>query len=186
VIDLRVPTDPLIAGELQIPGVATYLRTLGANYLLGVGQDTGPNGVIAGVKVELFDVRDLTRPRSVSAYRFGRSWSEALWNPHALTFVSLPGATTRHRLALHLDVFDTPLSNQGYAWTYSGLHLFEITGLEVDAPQFHFQGVITAEDAAHGSRTFFDPVRSVLHDDSVFYVYGDQNLSSLWQNITVR
>ena len=42
VIDLKNPADPVIAGELEIPGFSTYLRPLGptqSELLLAVGQD---------------------------------------------------------------------------------------------------------------------------------------------------
>ncbi|HYM34122.1 MAG TPA: beta-propeller domain-containing protein, partial [Steroidobacteraceae bacterium] len=140
----------------------------------------------SGVKVQLFDVRDLANPQSVGAFTFGRSWSDATWDPHALTFLSLPGPATSYRMAMHLDVYDTPMPTvpNSYSYTFSGLHLFEIDGLEGNAPQLQFHGVLTAQTAA--SRSFASPIRSVLHDDSVFYIFGDKNISSLWQNVPAQ
>ncbi len=69
VLDLHDPADPAIAGQLEIPGVSNYLRAIGSSYLLSVGQDATPEGRRAGVKVELFDVRDIAHPQSLGVQR---------------------------------------------------------------------------------------------------------------------
>jgi hypothetical protein len=182
VIDLREPADPVIAGELEIPGVSTYLRPVGASgseLLLSVGQPVAANGRREGVKVELFDVRDIANPQSLGAETFGSAptYTEALHEPHALTFLTLPGAEPRHRLAVPIHVFDS-------SWRYSGLHLFEVRN-ENGSPHLHFQGVIRTEDSSNGASgpKFTAPNRGVLHGDSVFAVYGENVHSSLWQNV---
>jgi Beta propeller domain len=183
VIDLSDPADPVIAGELAIPGFSTYLRPVGANQselLLSVGQDVTAGGRRAGVKVELFDVRDIAHPQSLGAKVLGSEGSQsiALADPHALTFLTLPG--DRHRLALPVHVVDS-------VWTYSGLHLFEVARNASGTSQLHFQGVIkTDEPASRGrsSPTYAAPDRGILHGDSIFSVYGDQIRSSLWQDVT--
>jgi len=186
VLDLRQPTDPVIAGSLEVPGFSTYLRPLGANYLLGVGQHIDSTGRQLGVKVELFDIRDIARPLSVGSRIFGRAW-DSLLDFHALSFVTLSGTTARYRMAMPLNVFDTPSPTPTgpITWSYSGLHLFEISGLENGTPLLHFQGVLKAEEVSSQTRgpTFSYPIRSVLHDDSVFFVYGDRIVSSLWQDV---
>lgn len=194
VIDLSDPTDPAIAGELEIPGFSTYLQQVGpagSQLLLSIGQQTNAAGVRQGVKVELFDVHDIARPRSIGVELFGEagSSSEAVGDPHALTFMSMPGTAARHRLALPIDVFDTadPIDANRFLWTYSGLHLLEISGLETAAPQLRFQGVIrTDEPSTVPYPTRVVPDRSVMHDDAVFAIHGESILSSLWQSVEPR
>ena len=110
VLDLSVPEDPLIAGQLEIPGVSTYLQPLGpagAEVVLGVGEQLDAQGIRDGVKVELFDVRDILRPRSLGSYFFGRrgSFSDATSDPHALTVYARDAG--RVRIGLPIDVFNT-------------------------------------------------------------------------------
>ena len=195
VIDLKDPADPAIAGELAIPGVSTYLRPLGvtqSELLLSVGQDVSAGGTRQGIKVELFDVRDIAHPQSLGAEVFGKagSWSDALNDPHALTFLTLPGTNARHRLALPIHVFDTahPTEPGRFNWTYSGLHVLEVAASETGAPQLHFQGVIKTEERSDAtpSPSFAVPNRAVLHGDSVFAIQGDRILSSLWENLPDR
>jgi len=192
VIDLHEPAHPVIAGELAIPGFSTYLRPSGAapsDYLLSVGQDATPDGRRGGVKVELFDVHDIAQPRSLGAQVFGKSttFSEGLNDPHALTFLPMPAPDAGLRLALPISVADTPDPTQAgqFTWTYSGLHLLEVTGLESGAPQLHFQGVIKTDAASDGANAapYAWPNRTTLHADSVFGVSGDRLFSSRWQDL---
>ena len=180
VLDLSVPEDPVIAGTLEIPGVSTYLQPLGpagAEVVLGVGEQITAQGLRDGVKVELFDVRDILRPRSLGSYSFGKrgSSSEATGDPHALTLYS--PAEGRVRIGLPIDVFDTPRPGapELFEWTYSGSHLLEINGLGSSAPQLSFKGVIkTAEPggAPFPFPAYTVPRRVVMHDDAVFVVDG--------------
>jgi hypothetical protein len=192
VIDLHDPANPTIAGELEVPGFSTYLRPIGgapSDYLLSVGQEATPAGRRNGIKVELFDVRDIAHPRSLGAEIFGKTLttSEALYDPHALTFMSLPAPDARLRMGLPISVYDTPHPNQtgAFNWTYSGMHMLEVTGIESGAPQLHFQGVIKTDEPSGGNQyaTFATPSRVVLHGESVFAVSGDRFLSSLWRDL---
>ncbi len=71
--------------------------------------------------------------------------------------------------------------------TYSGSHLFEISGLNGGTPQLEFKGVIeTAE--SDGSNPFPTPPhtvprRAVMHDDAVFVIDGERFLGSLWSGV---
>lgn len=194
VLDLRVPEDPVIAGTLEIPGISTYLQPLGAagsEVVLAIGGQTDATGVRDGVKAELFDVRDILRPRSIASQVFGRrgSSSEATSDPHALTLYAR--AADRVRVALPIDVFATPRQDiaNAFDWTYSGSHLLEIQGLNGGTPQLEFKGVIkTAE--SDGTQPFpappyVVPRRTVMHDDAVFVVNGDTFIGSLWSDLAL-
>ena len=194
VLDLSVPEDPVIAGTLEIPGISTYLQPLGAagaEVLLAVGGQTDATGIRDGVKVELFDVRDILRPRSIASHIFGRrgSFSEATSDPHALTVYSR--AADRVRIALPIDVFARPRQDIPgvFDWTYSGSHVFEIQGLDGGAPQLDFKGVIQTAQS-DGTDPFpvpphVMPKRAVMHDDSVFVVDGAKFIGSAWDDIAL-
>jgi hypothetical protein len=192
VMDLRDPANPAIAGQLEIPGFSTYLRPLGATqseYLLAVGQDVTGNLRREGLKVELFDVRDIANPRSLGVQVIGKAGtsSEALSNPHALSFLAKTTPGSGLRLAIPVQVHDTPRANDAtrFDWTYTGLHLLEVTGVETEAPQLRFQGVIKTDQPTPSmpSPRYATPERGVLHDDAVFAIHGDRFLSGLWQNL---
>jgi hypothetical protein len=182
VLDLHDPADPAIAGQLEIPGVSSYLRAVGSGYLISVGQDATPDGRRGGVKVELFDVRDIANPKSLGVKVFGNSgsWTEALHDPHALTFLDRSAPDASLRLVLPVDVYEAANN-----WAYSGLHVMEVVGTDSAAPQLRFHGLIkTADDSSSTHPPYAFPERGVLHDDAVFAVHGDEYLAKRWQDVT--
>lgn len=108
VLDLSVPTDPRIAGELNVPGFSDWLFPLDGGLLFGVGQEADAQGLVQGVKVALFDVRDASRPALLDSRRYGvRGSSTALSSSaHGL---SMQVNGSRTRLALPMLVLDTEL-----------------------------------------------------------------------------
>jgi uncharacterized secreted protein with C-terminal beta-propeller domain len=100
VFDLSDPTAPRITGELKIPGFSTYLHPVAPDILLGVGMevyevfrlDSQGNQVvvgsnIGGVKISLFDVSDMGKPKEIDKIVFGDyGWAEVLYNHKAAMF----------------------------------------------------------------------------------------------------
>jgi len=90
VLDLSNPKNPNVTGELKIPGFSNYLHLVGNNLILGIGQDTydlfkkdssGKDVVVGtrqgGIKLSLFDVSDMGKPKEISNYILGDSGSYA-------------------------------------------------------------------------------------------------------------
>jgi inhibitor of cysteine peptidase len=81
VIDLRVPSNPKILGELTMPGFSSYLHPVDSDHILGIGSENG------SVKVSLYDVSDPTNPLEESKYLIpGYSYSEAQYDHKAVLF----------------------------------------------------------------------------------------------------
>lgn len=74
-LDLSDPANPILAGELKIPGFSDYLHPLGESHLIGVGRATETTefgGVIpAGLQLSLFDISDLSEPTLVQQITIG-------------------------------------------------------------------------------------------------------------------
>lgn len=88
-LDLSVPTNPVVVGELEIPGFSSYMHPVDGGYLLTVGMAGEDDGTLTGFAVKLFDVRDPTNPVQVQemvASSDDWSYSEAMWDHHAFTF----------------------------------------------------------------------------------------------------
>ncbi len=81
VIDLSTPNNPKILGKLKIPGYSDYLHPYDRDYIIGVGKETGTNewgGVSTqGIKLALFDVRDVENPRQVGKVEIGDAGSDS-------------------------------------------------------------------------------------------------------------
>ncbi|MGY8692062.1 MAG: beta-propeller domain-containing protein [Candidatus Poseidoniales archaeon] len=65
VIDLSEPSNPTILGELEVPGVSTYIHPIDDNLLLTIGIAPGPDGLGLDwslTQISLFDISDPTNP----------------------------------------------------------------------------------------------------------------------------
>jgi uncharacterized secreted protein with C-terminal beta-propeller domain len=87
--DLSDPENPTVVGELEMPGFISYLHPIDDTHLLGVGMQPAGSGTPAQVKVALLDVSDLAHPADLSTVVVGEgwSWSEALWDARAFTWL---------------------------------------------------------------------------------------------------
>jgi hypothetical protein len=88
--DLSDPQAPQQVGELEVPGVSTYLHPYGADQLIGVGRRADPFGAWrSDLQLQLFDVSTLAAPQVLDTELIGEpeqwSWSIAAVEPHALT-----------------------------------------------------------------------------------------------------
>ncbi|MES2822246.1 MAG: beta-propeller domain-containing protein [Pseudomonadota bacterium] len=179
VLDLATATDPKIAGELEIPGFSTYLHPVGDHYLFSLGNETDSNGRQAGVKVSLFDIRDITKPALVSAQLLGStsSWSNALYDYRAISF--LQASDDQLRIAFPLsELFQVDLLSEGRG----SLKLFEINGLTKDIASLDYAGEVSKNSV---SDVYFwnGNERGILHNDVIFYVYGASVTAKPWRII---
>jgi uncharacterized secreted protein with C-terminal beta-propeller domain len=156
VVDLSNPTNPMVLGNLTIPGYSDFLQPYDATHLIGIGQDVNasidankveiPGDVyytaVLGLKVSLFDVSNVSSPKEISSIVIGDSGttSEALTDPKAILFDA-----SRNLLVLPVELY---LASNSTAATVSTAG----TGTAVPAPapmipagtsnpQFVWQGV---------------------------------------------
>ncbi len=76
VISIEDPTNPRELGKLKIPGYSDYLHTYNEGHIIGIGKNTieAENGNFAwyqGVKISVFDVRDVFNPKESANYSIG-------------------------------------------------------------------------------------------------------------------
>ena len=88
-VDLSDPENPVISGELEIPGFSNYLHPFG-DYLIGLGRDANPeSGVATDPQISLFDVSDWADPTLVDREKIlggANGWSPAFFDHHAVSF----------------------------------------------------------------------------------------------------
>lgn len=79
VIDLSDPTNPVIKGELKIPGYSSYLHPYDENHIIGIGYNVKSNGfggvTNETVKISMFDVSDLSNPKEIFSKTLGKGYS---------------------------------------------------------------------------------------------------------------
>ena len=174
VIDLSNHLNPVVAGELEIPGFSDFLHPVNDELLLGLGQTGNGN-----VKLELFNV-SVSPPESVSSYSVGAdlvdSWSNspAQYNRNAFQYQQVDESTDR---------FSVPLTHSYYSET-SGyvsenqLYLFKLHNKDqADEASFDFVSSISGGSSGWWNN---DRQRSFFHNDSVFYINGDDVYSDFW------
>jgi len=181
VLDLSDPTAPTILGELEIPGVSTYLHPYDETHLIGVGSascDDPTNTWLNCVKLALFDVSDATAPTLVDEYIVateGGSYSEAQWDHKAFFFsrdlnpdrLVIPVQTWSWAEVTTNDTERTEFYYSGW----SGAYVFE-----VDVTGFALQGEIThtPENTTQQDPWYYGPqVRRSLYIGDDLYTVSD-------------
>lgn len=179
VLDLSVANAPVIAGELEVPGFSSYLHPIGANYLLGIGQDADNEGQLSGTKVSLFDIRDISAPELISSETFGErgSWTSVLNDLRSITFLSPNSDQVRFAVPISLN-------SEPWVWEEDSLHLFEINGLDASTVSLNFVGKIIAAERSETNtwRSYSNLDRSVLHDEAVYYSHNNEVWASFWSS----
>lgn len=111
-IDLSSPENPVMRGELKIPGFSNYLHPVGDNYILAVGRDADEfTGMLLGLQVTLFDISDLDNPVQIAKYVVD-GWSMGNSQNDHLSFRYLPES---RKLIL-------PVSSS----SFDGFHIYDI------------------------------------------------------------
>lgn len=88
-INLSDPANPIVEGELKIPGFSEYMQPIGEDHLLAIGRDADPTtGRREELQVSLFDVSDMTDPQLVDRYTFEgeHTYSPAEHDHHAFSW----------------------------------------------------------------------------------------------------
>ena len=81
VIDLTNPTNPIILGELEVPGVSTYIHPVDSETLLTIGIGPGPDGLGLDwsiTQVSLFDVSDPANPTLADSLQLSPAYDLSL------------------------------------------------------------------------------------------------------------
>ncbi len=86
-VDLSDPSRPKVLGELKIPGFSEYLHPVGADLLLGVGQDANRRGRSEGAQVSTFDLSDRSAPTRIEALSLRSDHSPVEQDSRAFTYL---------------------------------------------------------------------------------------------------
>lgn len=125
VIDLADASNPVILGELEVPGFSTYLHSIGEGRLLAVGVGGDDTDVNWNAVVSLFDVSDPSMPTLAAQHDFAYengdwNWTEAMYEHKAFQY-----HTERGLLAVPLGASRS--INGVWQWI-STLELVQVSG----------------------------------------------------------
>jgi len=121
VVDLSDPTAPTVRGELKITGYSGYLHPVGADLILGIGQEATEEGMTTGAKATLFDVSDPALPTELGTWSPGGGSSAVEWDhraflwwpPEALAVMPFTDWPADRAEAVLLRVADGTVSEAG-------------------------------------------------------------------------
>jgi uncharacterized secreted protein with C-terminal beta-propeller domain len=178
VLDLSSPEDPVITGELEVPGFSDFLHPINDKLLMGLGQDA--EGL---VKLELFNVADIFQPYSLGTVVLGKdenarwSYSEARYNRHAFTYQVYSETSDRFLVPAMLSFYS---EESGYT-DEDRLYLFELNGKDnaTTASMDNIGHISVTRNGWHSGRN-----RSTIHGDAVYYINDTDVWSTLWTNPT--
>lgn len=174
-INLSDPTDPFIAGELEVTGFSDFLHPVSDELLLGLGRS-----MAGGIKVELFDVSNIAQPLSRGSTIIGGrgSYSEALYDRHAFTYQANIGGVDRFTIPAQVYADDG-------SWRFLGaaLYLFEV--LDKDTPSvaaLNQVGAVAPPPLDPSWPEWVERSRSFLHGDTVYYIRDELVWSAFWHS----
>ena len=197
VIDLSNEANPVVLGELHIPGYSTYLHPYDENHLIGIGMETeevvnrnslgnviSTTSKIIGMKMALFDVSDVNHPIEMSHTVIGdrRTTSAILSNPKALLFskekqlIAIPvnNYNEDFEIASQGDTYSSIINSyKYYTKTYNaeGYFVYKIN-LE---DGFNLKGIVTHETLLNNKTYYSYNTKSKL----LRGLYIDNNLYTI-------
>lgn len=178
-IDISDPLNPSKVAELEMPGVARYLHPLNEDWLLGIGQEVD-NGLMQGVKIELYDLRDKSAPQIKDTQIIGTrgSWSEAFSDLRSIGFLQKDDDT--RQLSIPINRYELQQGEVYPTWRNSGLHLFDISGISSNELSLSHKGALITETVgSEDYPTNWGVGRNTMVAGSVYYFQGNRLWSAL-------
>jgi inhibitor of cysteine peptidase len=191
VIDLSDPTNPIVLGELLIPGYSDYLHPYDENHLIGVGKHTveADQGFFAwyqGVKIALFDVSNVSNPTQIANYTIGDRGSDSpvLRDHKAFLFDRQRNLLVIPALVAQIDPSEYPGEIPDYAYgepVWQGALVFNVTLEE----GFRLRGGVThIENPADKTDWNHYVQRSLYIEDTLYTVSNVKVKMNSLQDLT--
>lgn len=193
VIDLSNPSQPTIAGELEIPGYSDYLHPIGNDLLLGIGKDAiaGQSGTswYQGVKVSLFDVKDIQQPIELESIIIGKRGTSTALEHDLHSFTGIQQAD-QYRFAFPISVHNGDAQgdtwrdpeSQFYQWSQTGLYLFEIKDNELSQTGALITDRSTDENTENNYWSSHYSRRGLIQEDNVYHLNNGDLYKANWNS----
>lgn len=188
VVDLKNPSAPRVLGQLKITGYSDYLHPYDENHIIGIGKETeaaeeGDFAWYQGVKISLFDVSDVSKPKEIAKYEIGdRGTNSPVLSDHkAFLFDKSKRLLVLPVLVAEIDEDKYPNgvpSNTFRDYVWQGAYVFNISIEE----RLIFKGGITHlesnTDLLKSGYYFSSPysVKRALYIDNVLYTISDKKI----------
>lgn len=164
VIDTSEPTKPKVLGFLKIPGFSTYLHPVDETHILGFGNDTQENSwggtTTAGLKISLFDVTDVSKPKEICTEVIGKSGtnSELLYNHKALMYSS----------SKELMAFPISKTVDNYEVDFLGAYVYNVNN-----KGFNLKSKVTHAENIKSGYTYGDEISRIIYIGDYLYTFSE-------------
>lgn len=179
-IDLSDPAKPKVLGELKVPGFSNYLHPYDDTTLIGFGKDAGENewgGVkTKGLKLTLFDVADVSKPKEIDTYIMGDAGSDsiALSDHKAFLF-----SRDKNLLVVPVSIREAAGDFDWGDLTFGGAMVFKVdkTGFELKGKIDHSDGGQPSDyDYWDGYQYYNNTVKRSLYIGDTVYTFSNKYL----------
>ncbi len=187
VLDLADPTDPKIAGSLEVSGYSDYLFPLNDSLLLGVGKEALSDGTVGdgrmawyqGVKVALIDISQPSKPIEADRLIIGKRGTDAtvLQDHHGIAIQITNGQA---KVAMPVKVHQTPTAYMyGGPSDYYGFTRNETAKFEINLSQKKITTSVSLPSSLKSERWIGND-RAVIYRDQVHYYQDGTWVSGYW------
>jgi len=182
VIDVQNPKAPKVLGKLKIPGFSDYLHPYDDTTLIGVGKDTELNssgGVITkGVKLSLFDVSNVSKPKETSSYIMGGRGSNTPVSQDHKAFLF-----DKKKNILSLPVYLTEDKGTTYGnFVFGGAYVFTVDktdGFKLKGKIDHADSKLVSSGGAWTGYSYYDRnVKRSFYINDTLYTYSEKYLKA--------
>jgi len=183
-IDLSRPGSPEIIGELEVPGVSTYIHPLGDDHLLTIGYGGDENGLDWATQVSIFDVSNFAAPALSSALSLAPevegdgwtyAWSEANWEHKAFQYWG-----PMSMLAIPLSTYRYVYDDVGYYSHYEYVSMLQLINVDTGAGLSR-HGTVDHSDFFNQEQEYWwdwrDVRRSIFMGDFI-YAISDRGVTA--------
>ncbi|MCG2717660.1 MAG: beta-propeller domain-containing protein [Nanoarchaeota archaeon] len=186
VIDLSIPKNPKVLGKLKIPGYSDYLHPYDENHLIGLGKQTiaakdRDFAWYQGVKLSLFDVSDVSKPKEVAKYEIGDRGtdSNALNDHKAFLFDKNKNLLVIPITLAEIDEEKYPsgISDNQYGdYTFQGAYVFHIDTNSIDLKGriSHIEDYDSYLKSGYRYFNYDESVKRSLYMDDVLYTVSNK------------
>jgi len=188
VIDLKNPSNPKVLGKLKITGYSDYLHLYDEDHIIGTGKETvaaeeGDFAWYKGVKISLFDVSDVEKPKEIGKYEIGDRGTDSpvLRDHKAFLFDRSRNLLVLPVLVAEIDEAKYPNGVPPYTqgdYVWQGAYVFNISldeGLALRGRITHLEN----NDELMKSGYYFSSPYSVkrsIYIDNVLYTISDKKI----------
>jgi hypothetical protein len=185
VIDMSDETNPTILGELEIPGVSTYIHPLSRDHLLTIGIGPGEDGLgldWSNTRLSLFNITDPTTPAVddvlslspvIDPSESGWSWSfsEASYEHKAFQYWAPKGMLA---VPLATYKYDSWYNEEGgYSYSYNFVSKLMIVNVSEETGTLSVHGEVNhssfySSDNQRSYYNSYDVRRSIFMGDFIY------------------